>query len=479
MNPRMVNVVQRSCIEPGCTTQPVYNFEGEIRGLYCKDHAKEQMIDVVNPSCITPGCSTKPYYNNPGESRGLYCKGHADPQMVDVVNERCIAPGCSIQPSFNYVGERKGLYCSLHADPQMVDVKHKSCAAPGCPIRPCYNNLGESRGLYCKDHAEPQMVDVKHKSCAAPGCPKQPIYNFQGERGGVYCKDHAKPLMVNVIDPSCTSVGCSTIALHNYCGLKAAFCAKHKTDNMIYNPRRRCEVQRCRQVASHGPSSSPQRCEDHCQDDDMDFRVAPCKQCGRDQEYLDKDGLCRTYCSPTKLVELQRRWQKKREELVLKYLDDNLELPDFVTHLQDDKTLDRDCNLYRPDRVYDCGTHYTVVEVDEGQHKDKGRGCVLGCEGAELKRMHEIQVAAGLPCVFLRFNPDGYTVNGKVGTVNLQDRLVVLTKWLQQCFKMRPTKAVYETPVKYKYLFYDEYHASDRTFQEVNDEAIAELLASL
>jgi hypothetical protein len=211
----------------------------------------------------------------------------------------------------------------------------------------------------------------------------------------------------------------------------------------------------------------------------MDFRVAKCKQCGRDQEYLDKDRQCRTYCSPTKLVELQRRWQKKREELVLKYLDDNLELPEFVTHLQDDMTLDRSCNLYRPDRVYDCGTHYAVVEIDEGQHKDKGRGCVLGCEGAELKRMHEIQVAAGLPCVFLRFNPDAYTVKGKVGSVNLQQRLVVLSKWLQVCFTMRPTKPVYESPAQYKHLFYDEYQATDTTFQDVNDEAIASLLSQL
>jgi len=93
--------------------------------------------------------------------------------------------------------------------------------------------------------------------------------------------------------------------------------------------------------------------------------------------------------------------------------------------------------------------------------------------------MHEVQVAAGLPCIFLRFNPDGYTVNGKAGSVNIQQRLVVLTKWLQVCFTMKPTKAVYETPVKYKHLFYDDYDATDTTFLEVNDEAIASLLSQL
>ena len=95
--------------------------------------------------------------------------------------------------------------------------------------------------------------------------------------------------------------------------------------------------------------------------------------------------------------------------MVLKYLDSeiNKEIADEDTFgFQDDKRIKNECDiLNRPDRMYDCKTHFVIVEVDENQHKGKRSSCSRG-EAGELARMNNIQVATGMNCIFLRFNPD-------------------------------------------------------------------------
>lgn len=59
-----------------------------------------------------------------------------------------------------------------------------------------------------------------------------------------------------------------------------------------------------------------------------------------------------------------------------------------------------ECGVYnRPDFLFDCGTHFVVLEVDENAHA--GYTC-------ELARMVNITSTLGMSTVFVRYNPDGY-----------------------------------------------------------------------
>jgi hypothetical protein len=67
-----------------------------------------------------------------------------------------------------------------------------------------------------------------------------------------------------------------------------------------------------------------------------------------------------------------------------------------------DKKIDGGCSKLRPDILMDFGSHCVIVEIDENQH---------GNYSCEEKRMVTLYEDIGFrKIVFLRFNPDGYTV---------------------------------------------------------------------
>jgi hypothetical protein len=71
-----------------------------------------------------------------------------------------------------------------------------------------------------------------------------------------------------------------------------------------------------------------------------------------------------------------------------------------------------DCDLtrlflrYRPDFLFDCITHYLILEVDENQHKLYEWFC------EQIRMLNLCQALGssrgGKRTVFLRYNPDGY-----------------------------------------------------------------------
>ena len=79
-------------------------------------------------------------------------------------------------------------------------------------------------------------------------------------------------------------------------------------------------------------------------------------------------------------------------------------------HFQDtltfrcDKPIEDGCTRYRPDILIDFGSHVLIVEIDEFRHTH------YVCE---QKRMVDLYADLGArTTVFLRFNPDGYELNG-------------------------------------------------------------------
>jgi hypothetical protein len=70
-----------------------------------------------------------------------------------------------------------------------------------------------------------------------------------------------------------------------------------------------------------------------------------------------------------------------------------------------DITHDRrvECHAYRPDFVFDLGSHTVVIEIDENQHRSYDTSC-------DNKRLMSIFEGLGSrPMVMIRFNPDSYT----------------------------------------------------------------------
>lgn len=113
-----------------------------------------------------------------------------------------------------------------------------------------------------------------------------------------------------------------------------------------------------------------------------------CKDCQLFYVTKKNDYLC-TYCNPNKTKKI-----KTKEENIKQLLIDNNF--DFIH----DKMVINDCCLkYRPDFLFDCISYYLILEVDENAHSQYDNDC-------EIIRMNNIIISLGLPCKFIRYNPD-------------------------------------------------------------------------
>lgn len=78
-----------------------------------------------------------------------------------------------------------------------------------------------------------------------------------------------------------------------------------------------------------------------------------------------------------------------------KWIDENYN--DFIYNKK--VNMNSTCQTYYPDFLKDCGTFFLIIECDEKAHKDYPFSC-------ERIRENNIVFALGLPCVFIRYNPD-------------------------------------------------------------------------
>jgi hypothetical protein len=74
-----------------------------------------------------------------------------------------------------------------------------------------------------------------------------------------------------------------------------------------------------------------------------------------------------------------------------------------------------------------------------------------------------IYESLGLPCVFLRFNPDNFRVENKLQKVSMNERLDLLVRWINVCMTMNVAG------VLYKYLYYNEFDETNASFIELDD----------
>ena len=395
--------------------------------------------------------------------------------MIDVLNPTCLAPGCTKRPTFNQKDKSRAEYCFEHKSDDMIDVRHKPCIYEGCKSRPNYNFPGEKKRLYCKSHAKEGMFHLDYKRCTAKACCAMASFNDPGKTDPEFCKEHATHGMIYAMKKKlCEIDGCTTRAACGYIGQAATLCAKHgkQTPGIFERQNRECTEEDCKEKATHG-EKEPTHCEDHATPSEFCLLRKLCtgSQCPKPCEphILNKNGLCE-YCEPTLRFQQVKTMARAKEAAALAYLDKHLKTDCAKI---DDKIIDSACNKKRPDRVYDCGTHWTVVEIDENQHA----GYDAGGANCEKNRMLAIQEAAGLHCTFLRFNPDSFKVDSKPQKVHAAERHKTLLKWVKECIAKKPTDDF--APPQVKYLYYNEFDPADTSFQTLAELGLEKIFGGL
>jgi len=416
---------------------------------------------------ICEECGIRAIFNFEEFSFGIRCVKHKEIGMINVISKTCEHEGCKTQPIYNNEGELKARFCNEHKEIGMVDVKDKTCEHEGCKTQPIYNNEGELKARFCNEHKEIGMVDLKHKTCEHEGCKTRPTYNNEGELKARFCNEHKEIGMINVKDKTCEHEGCKTRPRFGYINQTATHCTQHKLPLMFRKRKVECQEENCTEISEYGVEE-PTHCFLHQKENQLCLLGQRCINCHRENELCNKEQICLTYCRPTELSITAKKIVKKKEGLVLSYLDKNIKSD---INPIDDKIIDTSCVKRRPDRVYDCGLYFLVIEVDENQHKSYSNGCSFDVKTQELRRMiqiHEALSTGMTPVIFLRFNPDNFRVKGNLQKVNMQKRLEILCKWVNYCLNLKE-KDLSMNQIRIKHLFYDEYDETNIDFEVIDD----------
>lgn len=118
-----------------------------------------------------------------------------------------------------------------------------------------------------------------------------------------------------------------------------------------------------------------------------------CQRCPSCQLWNTNGRIC-VYCKPKSQNKL---YQKTKEMQVVNFLQTQLPNNKFIHN----KSVGNECRKTHlfPDILYNCNTYNLIVEIDEYKHRGSGYEC-------DERRMYEIIAELGMPCVFIRYNPD-------------------------------------------------------------------------
>jgi hypothetical protein len=154
-----------------------------------------------------------------------------------------------------------------------------------------------------------------------------------------------------------------------------------------------------------------------------------CQKCPSCLLWFTKGNLC-AYCKPNKDNKL---YLKTKEMEVVRFLGENLPDKELIYN----KSVGDTCTGSRifPDVLFDCGWYNLIVEIDEYQHRNSSYKC-------EEKRMYDVVANLGLPCIFIRYNPDNKNSDKNV----LLDKVKEYLNLTEDCWN--------EFGLKIEYLFY-------------------------
>jgi hypothetical protein len=277
--------------------------------------------------------------------------------MINVRERRCEHEGCIKKPVYNIPSIKKGRFCTEHREEGMIDVLSSVCKHDGCCVRSSFGYEKDGKRMYCATHKLENMANLAIRICEHENCNKTASFNLIDQKQKMFCSIHKLDGMINLASRFCEHEGCMTIPVFNLpCSKKGKFCRLHKLDGMVDVENPRCKTPMC---DLHTPN----------------------EYCAR----------CTAYMFPDRPSYFKTREMKLKEYLVTQYPEKT------IVH---DKRVE--CHLYRPDFVFDMGSHVIVIELDENQHRSYDTSC-------DNKRLMSIfHGLCSRPMVMIRFNPDKY-----------------------------------------------------------------------
>ncbi len=356
------------CKADGCTKRANFGLLTDAQPSYCKTHKSNNMLNIVSKKCKSNGCGIQAYFGLPTDKSATYCNDHKLEGMVDIKNKKCKSNGCgSSSPSFGYPDDTRGTYCGAHKLDGMVNIESKKCKSDGCiSSSPSFGYPDDQNGTYCGSHKLDGMVDITHKKCIRDGCITQAYFGLSTDKSPTYCYDHKSNAMIDIKNKKCKADGCITQA---YFGLStdknATYCETHKSKNMVDIKNKRCDT---------------------------------CKITQMNQKYKPNCAACHFSLHPN---DPRIRNYKTKEQAYMSGL-----LKKF-SQFKLDKTINGGCSKRRPDGFLDLLTHIIIIEIDENEHKSYDDTC------NNRRTMELSQDVDHRPIVFIRLNPDGYTLNDK------------------------------------------------------------------
>ena len=121
----------------------------------------------MNQKCIYENCNKSPNFNFKGETKGLYCKEHSLHDMFDVKHNKCNKEDCNTRSSYGYCGKELTL-CSKHKEPLMFKNPKRTCIGndeEDCKEMATY---GITEPTHCEEHSSKDeicLIGSKCKEC--------------------------------------------------------------------------------------------------------------------------------------------------------------------------------------------------------------------------------------------------------------------------------------------------------------------------
>jgi hypothetical protein len=241
----------------------------------------------------------------------------------------------------------------------------------------------------------------------------------------------------------CIHEGCDTRSNFGVPGYSVSRCKQHIEAGMIVKPKSKCCHAKCKDNALYG-ISIPIACETHKEDFHLNLVEKECVNC-KFLYILNKKGFC-NICDPDEF----NRTRLAKQNQIKNFLDIN-----NIEYVSCDRMVEMgECFTYRPDFLFDCGTHFVVLEVDENQHKHIDKNC-------ETIRMINIFQSLGIKTKFVRYNPDEYKFNKSKRNPSFSTRGLKLKEALKYAFE---DELISELSIKY--LFYD--NNENTVFKPIN-----------
>ena len=381
----MINFRVKKCNVPGCSVESSFGFHGDRKRLTCTDHATDGMVNLKSRICAFENCHKIASFNEIGE-KAKFCLAHSEQNMSNVRNKSCAFLGCSTIPVF---GLETVTHCINHKSLDMTNLTKKTCEIDGCDVWPSFG-FEDGKPIRCSEHKISTMVNVYSKKCDICGI----TASFGFENGSpTKCSLHKEAGMANLISKKCNEDGCETGSSFGFENGSPTKCSLHKEAGMVNLDSKKCQTDGCDTTASFGYILNKcLTCSAHKMADMVDVRSPRfiCDNCGLEWRKRDKTQTVCSYCKEPGVK------MKKKENIIRDILIAN----GYDNFIQDKAcNVNGSCRRYRPDFLFDCGTHFVIVEVDEHAHQDYDSDC-------EIARMVAIHSNLGLDTVFIRYNPD-------------------------------------------------------------------------